>query len=341
MGLLGSFFMINKPNEDELDLAIGIAEREGVVSISLLQRRMRVGYTRANSLMCALAENGVLGARNPHGLHLLHSSRLQPMDSGATPETVHTRLIHDLAWYALETHQYENTDCVQILSEGVAHRDAIRAVVASVVGTGPRHALLPEVALAIARMPTFNARVPTQAIELGLMAACEASDVRESRPNTSEEVRLRGMFFACRYLKRRLMEGMAPHSRVVEHFVHVDHLPQGAAVLIVDQGHHEHVVPCVFAVRKASELLLSGLAEQAVAEWIEPYVRVVRINKADADELDTRLRLKTAMPPNWEFGRDCMYARLHELEIAFEAPKDGPWCNCGVRREKQTQPAHD
>jgi hypothetical protein len=66
---------------------------------------------------------------------------------------------------------------------------------------------------------------------------------------------------------------------------------------------------------------------------IEPYVRVVRINKADAVELDTRLRLKTAMPPSWQFGRGCMYARLHELDIAFEAPKDGPWCSCGATRE--------
>ena len=49
-------------NEDpSLNDAISIVRKEGKASISMLQRRMRVGYTRAARLIDKMEERGIIG----------------------------------------------------------------------------------------------------------------------------------------------------------------------------------------------------------------------------------------------------------------------------------------
>ena len=79
------------------------------------------------------------------------------------------------------------------------------------------------------------------------------------------------------------------------------------------------------------ELLSHGIPEDAVAEWIEPYLRIVIINDIDRIKLDGPLRLRTVMPENWQFGGDCIYARLHVLGIEFTPPTEGPNCTCAAQ----------
>ncbi len=61
--------MEEKPQEDVLmDKAIDIVQEAGRASISLLQRRLRIGYTRAARLIDAMEEKGIVGPA-PGGSH--------------------------------------------------------------------------------------------------------------------------------------------------------------------------------------------------------------------------------------------------------------------------------
>jgi hypothetical protein len=113
-------------------------------------------------------------------------------------------------------------------------------------------------------------------------------------------------------------------------------LPHGRAEQIVGNEWQEHAVPCAFLQRKASELLRHGIPPDSVARWIEPYLRIVTIEKSDAQQLDGPLGLKDVMPEGWRFGGDCMYARLHAQGIRFTAPVEGPACHCAFHSAVRT-----
>ncbi|NPV84533.1 MAG: DUF87 domain-containing protein [Anaerolineae bacterium] len=58
---------IKSNNEDPLlDEAIDLVRREGRASITMLQRRMRIGYTRAARLIDRMEENGIIGPALPN-----------------------------------------------------------------------------------------------------------------------------------------------------------------------------------------------------------------------------------------------------------------------------------
>jgi len=138
---------------------------------------------------------------------------------------------------------------------------------------------------------------------------------------------MRGLFHAMRYLKRRSLQGLAPHSRAIEVFVHRSLWPDGKG-LTSNSLYREHVVPCVLVQQKATELLNAGVTEQVVAAWIEPYIRIVKIAQHYAQRLDGPMGLKTSMPQGWDFESGCIYARLHQLDIGFRPPEEGPVCGC-------------
>jgi S-DNA-T family DNA segregation ATPase FtsK/SpoIIIE len=48
-----------------LNEAIDLARRQGRASISMLQRRLRIGYTRAARLIETMEEKGIVGAPEP------------------------------------------------------------------------------------------------------------------------------------------------------------------------------------------------------------------------------------------------------------------------------------
>jgi S-DNA-T family DNA segregation ATPase FtsK/SpoIIIE len=65
--------------DDEADLdplyaeAVDLVRRQGRASISMLQRRLRIGYTRAARLIESMQERGIVGPNQPgsQGLEVL------------------------------------------------------------------------------------------------------------------------------------------------------------------------------------------------------------------------------------------------------------------------------
>jgi len=63
--------MNNEHAEETYETAKSVVIKEQKASISLLQRRMKIGYTLALSLMSQLEENGVVTEQNPIGVRSL------------------------------------------------------------------------------------------------------------------------------------------------------------------------------------------------------------------------------------------------------------------------------
>jgi len=64
------------PDEDRdplYDEAVDLVRRQGRASISMLQRRLRIGYTRAARLIESMQEKGIVGPNQPgtQGLEVL------------------------------------------------------------------------------------------------------------------------------------------------------------------------------------------------------------------------------------------------------------------------------
>lgn len=129
-----------------------------------------------------------------------------------------------------------------------------------------------------------------------------------------------------------MVQGHAPDSRCLDYFVHGSLLPQGRG-LEGKPTYREHVVPCVLLCIEATTMLQHTLSVEEVAEWIQPYLRVVWIDPQFACKLDGELKLKTTMPQGWAFGRGCTYARL-AAHIFFTQPEAGPEC-CGWTIDRQ------
>ncbi len=67
-----------------LEEAIDLARRQGRASVSMLQRRLRIGYTRASRLVEAMQEKGVIGKdTGPQGYEILdYGQAAPPVDEG-------------------------------------------------------------------------------------------------------------------------------------------------------------------------------------------------------------------------------------------------------------------
>lgn len=63
--------MNNECTAEAYEIAKSVLIKEQKVSISLLQRHMRIGYSLALSLMGQLEENGVVTELNPSGVRTL------------------------------------------------------------------------------------------------------------------------------------------------------------------------------------------------------------------------------------------------------------------------------
>jgi S-DNA-T family DNA segregation ATPase FtsK/SpoIIIE len=62
-----------------LEEAIDLSRRQGRSSVSMLQRRLRIGYTRASRLVEAMQEKGVIGNETgPLGYEILDYGQAAP-----------------------------------------------------------------------------------------------------------------------------------------------------------------------------------------------------------------------------------------------------------------------
>jgi S-DNA-T family DNA segregation ATPase FtsK/SpoIIIE len=61
------------------DEALGLVRRQGRASISMLQRRLRIGYTRSARLIEMMQEKGVIGSEpGPQGFEILDYGQAAP-----------------------------------------------------------------------------------------------------------------------------------------------------------------------------------------------------------------------------------------------------------------------
>jgi len=277
--------------------------------------------------MASLAGAGVVNEPNPVGRYHVALSRLRPQNLRASHLACHVRTIADLALYMVENHGFESTVVVPMLAAPFEfEREDLKPLVVEILAGRPADPVA-AVALALADLPQVAARLPSVSVREALLA--EVDSLPEQIDRTWDEFTWRraGMLRAVRYIQRRTMEDITAHSRPFEALIHDSLLPQGRAFEI-SVPHREHVVPCAFLRDKAVELLRHGIPAEEVADWLEPYIRIVVIEKADATRLDGREGLQDRMPDGWRYGRDCMYKRLHHLEIQFAPPEDGPGCAC-------------
>ncbi len=72
------------PNADPIEEeALKIIRKEGRASVSMLQRKLRIGYTRSSRLIEKLEEDGIIGPPNPQtGTRECGLGRLPPFERG-------------------------------------------------------------------------------------------------------------------------------------------------------------------------------------------------------------------------------------------------------------------
>lgn len=323
------------PPADLLSVAADLVLRERRASVSLLQRRLSIGYSQALRLLASLAGAGVVEEPNPAGRYHVALSRLAPRIAKASPLACHVRTLADLALYLVESHGYENTQCVPVLAAPFAYgKEQLVPLVAEVLAASPKDPVA-AVALALSTLPEVAVRLPASEVREALLAEVGRLPEPIERSADRDSWRRAGMLRAVRYIERRMMEDVTAHSRPFEFFVHDSLLPQGCA-FEVQEPYREHVVPCAFLREKAVQLLGYGLPADEVSDWLEPYVRIVLIEKADAKRLDGAEGLRDVMPDGWQFGRSCVYQRLHHVNIRFTPPAEGPGCACAAGAADRT-----
>ena len=316
-----------------LNRAADILCEHRTASVSLLQRHLGVGYGEAMLLLAQLASIGFVEAPNPKGRY-----RLAPLAKVGLlnqPQERHARALRDLALYLIECRGGLDTRAVAALLHPLAcPMDALKEVAEHpasasgepVLGLARLLATLPPLVPPADAAPGFDAT---------LEDACKGHLPLPHHLEGSVPDRLRNSLVrAVRYLYKRLHDGFDPDTRALEYFVHDSLLPQGRG-LEGKPTYREHVVPCALLCTEATRMLEYGAPSGEVAEWLEPWLRVVWIDPALARKLDVDRGLKTTMPPGWLFGRGCMYQRLHEEDILFVPPPEGPECACGRRIDRR------
>ena len=71
--------LAQEENDPLLEEAIDLSRRQGRSSVSMLQRRLRIGYTRASRLVEAMQEKGIIGKDSgPMGYEILDYGQAAP-----------------------------------------------------------------------------------------------------------------------------------------------------------------------------------------------------------------------------------------------------------------------
>jgi S-DNA-T family DNA segregation ATPase FtsK/SpoIIIE len=70
---------VQEEKDPLLDEAIDLSRRQGRASVSMLQRRLRIGYTRASRLVEAMQEKAIIGKESgPQGYEILDYGQAAP-----------------------------------------------------------------------------------------------------------------------------------------------------------------------------------------------------------------------------------------------------------------------
>lgn len=312
--------------------------KEQAVSVSLLQRRLKLGYSHALSLMDKLEMNGVVTQFNAAHFRTLTPQYMTPLRQPVPVDALekYTRQVFETAlffWEMYEEGQGGDTRAIKLLYPFVSSVEVRNYVLGELYSV--RHLSLIEAALQLAvwKPETIFSQVDLNRIQSELHMLCaEYKPERQSRPVTDkDEILRRSSLRMARYLRRILTERASNHSRVVEFFIPNEFVPRGYGKN--EHEHIEHVVPCALLRDRSLSLLQTGWSTNEVAHYVLHFLTVVEISKKERDRLDKSraqggLGLKTKMPPNWNFDDGCIYDRLHDAKISFDPPAGIVSCAC-------------
>lgn len=133
----------------------------------------------------------------------------------------------------------------------------------------------------------------------------------------------RSFIRAARYIERIHKENAPAHSRVVELFIPEAFVHRGFGK---DKGvYREHVIPCAALRDESLARYQNGATLDQVADFLQRHVVIVEITVKQHKLLDGSkntggLGLRDSMPTGWEFGKGCIFQRLHDAKIEFEPP---------------------
>lgn len=307
--------------------AIVLAERDA--SKSLLQRRLKIGFASAVDLVEKLHSIGIVSPANPANYRIV--AQVEPVLARHSHEQRLVRSLRDLALTFVECseegiqpHSLVTSLCLDRHEIKMSHTQAGSAARRVLLAPGSSPVL--DVALAIGALTDLAQGEAWVHIERELRQVCSLVDRPYTPVSDGYDKVCRAYTRALRYLERRILDGEDPHTRVWDAFIPMAYIPQGKERGAVDTTHPEHVVPCKVLAVEATRLLRGGLSFQVVQSWIQPYLVVVWIAQDQAHRLDkgSHRHLQYAMPDGWQFGVGCLYARLHEIGLVFDAPEQAP-----------------
>lgn len=321
--------MTNHPTQDELlDTADALVRRHRQATKSLLQRKLKIGYAHALVLMNALQLRGAVSSPNRHGHRIVtHLESSLPRHSETERAA---RSLCDLALTFLECreegfepHSLATSLCLDVAALKLAHA-AAKSIANEALATATQTPIT-DLAVALGQKTKLGQTDAWPAVEEQMRAVCAGVDRPFKAVTCDAEKVARAYWRALRYLDRRIRDGEDPHSRVWDAFVPMAYVPQGRQRGNVAATHPEHVVPCKSLATEATRLLRGGVDFEAVQRWIQPYLVVVWIEKAQAHRFDRGgdlKHLKYAMPNNWSYGTGCPFEGLHQAAIEFDAPPE-------------------
>ena len=261
-----------------------------------------------------------------------HAPEVQPSaGNGAqlsvNPQQRHVRMLLDLALYLRDCQQIgqdADSRCTRVILLPVRISiSSLRHLAVELAGTSGTAVY--NLAIALASLPQLAALFSPSRIDDALREACSPYENQPALDrNDSDGIIERRFVQLVRYLEKRLIDGSGAHTRAFEYFV-----PDSC--VIVGRGtaggeYREHAVPCALLREHCQRLLTEGIAVEAVARWLRPYLVIVLIQKEQADEIDRRPGLKTGMPTDWRFDSGCAFERLHSAGIAFHLTATGAGC---------------
>ncbi|QPO22750.1 hypothetical protein HXW90_25970 [Pseudomonas sp. Y39-6] len=324
---------------DLMAAAEDVLVAEQWASISLLQRRLKLGYSAARSLMDALERNGVVSNLHIHGFLTLTPTYMRKIESARpmSGREKYTRKVFETALFLWETHEeggYGDTRAINFLSP--IGREAVkqRNVVFKVLDGAPNASLFSAAgALAGWLLENFLPAVEYGDIKSELATLCAAQEWRYQKVTDTEEKMERSYLRLARYIRRVLTEEAPPNTNIFIYFIWDGFVPKGHGKN--GPGRGEHVVPRKFLLHAGVGLFKAGWPIDGVARVLRYSLAIVHITLdesrfLDASRINGGLGLKELMPEGWRIGVDCIYERLHKARIAFDPPAEHDACACAL-----------
>ena len=137
---------------------------------------------------------------------------------------------------------------------------------------------------------------------------------------TKDEVVYEACLLLVRHFRNLLLYKINGfNTRIFSHMLHPERdfvfLGTSVEASTASRVHPEHVVPCAVLIVECCRLISAGQPDELVAELLKKHWKIAYITKEQAYELDHTRKLKSTMPPNWNFETGNTLERLNVANI--------------------------